>query len=117
MKSKKRSASSRRWLKEHFSDPYVKQAKKQGLRSRAVFKLEELQERDRLLKPGMTVVDLGAAPGGWSSYAVQQVTDKGRVVACDLLEMDPIANVSLFKVTFVKNLFLTHYLKPLGKRA
>lgn len=115
MKSKKRSASSRRWLKEHFSDPYVKQAKKQGLRSRAVFKLEELQERDRLLKQGMTVVDLGAAPGGWSSYAVQQVTDKGRVVACDLLEMDPIANVQFIQGDFREESVLNALLDAIGE--
>jgi hypothetical protein len=73
-----RSKSSQRWLKEHFSDPYVKKAQAEGLRSRAAYKLEELVERDRLLKPGMVVVDLGAAPGGWSQW-VRQAGPDGRL--------------------------------------
>ena len=81
MTQKKRSPSSTRWLKEHFDDQYVKKAQKLGLRSRAVFKIDEIQGKDRLLKPGMTVVDLGAAPGGWSQFAIDQVGDKGRVIA------------------------------------
>ena len=78
-----RSKSSARWLKEHFDDPYVKRAQAEGWRSRAVFKLEELLERDRLLKPGMVVVDLGAAPGGWSQWVRQALGDSGRVIALD----------------------------------
>src|SRR5215467_15662101 len=82
-----RSKSSARWLKEHFSDPYVKRAQAEGWRSRAVFKLEELLERDRLLKPGMVVVDLGAAPGGWSQMVRERLrskgADSGRVIALD----------------------------------
>lgn len=112
MKSKKRTASSKRWLKEHFSDPYVKKAHKQGLRSRAVFKLEELQERDQVLKPGMCVVDLGAAPGGWSAFAAQKIGASGHIVACDLLEMNPIANVTFvqgdFRETTVFDQLLAH---------
>ena len=77
MANKKRSASSSRWLQEHFSDKYVQQAKKKGFRSRAWFKLEEIQQSDNIFKPGMTVVDLGAAPGGWSQYVVQQLGNKG----------------------------------------
>lgn len=73
MTGKKRSASSSRWLQEHFSDKYVQQAQKKGLRSRAWFKLDEIQQSDKIFKPGMTVVDLGAAPGGWSQYAVTQI--------------------------------------------
>src|SRR6476619_4504645 len=80
-----RSKSSARWLKEHFSDPYVKRAQAEGWRSRAVFKLEELLERDRLLKPGLVVVDLGAAPGGWSQMVRQRLGSSGRVVALDIL--------------------------------
>ena len=76
-----RSKSSQRWLREHFADPYVKKAQAEGLRSRAAYKLEELIERDRLLKPGMVVVDLGAAPGGWSQYVRQAMGDGGRVLA------------------------------------
>lgn len=100
MSKKKRTASSSRWLKEHFDDKYVQQAQKQGLRSRAVFKLDEIQQRDKLLKPGMTVVDLGAAPGGWSQFAVEQVGAKGRVIACDILPMDPIAGVDFLQGDF-----------------
>ncbi len=88
-----RSKSSRTWLKEHFDDPFVKRAQAEGMRSRAAYKLEELIERDRLLKPGMTVVDLGAAPGGWSQVARRVLGDGGRVLALDILEMPPIAGV------------------------
>ena len=72
-----RSRDSRRWLKEHFNDPFVKEAQKRGLRSRAVFKLEEMDARDQLLRPGQCVVDLGAAPGGWSEYAARVVGARG----------------------------------------
>ena len=82
----KRSKSSARWLAEHASDPYVKRAHAEGWRSRAAFKLEEIQRSDRLLRPGMTVVDLGAAPGGWSQYAARLFGGRGRVIALDLLD-------------------------------
>jgi len=95
-----RSKSSARWLKEHFSDPYVKRAQAEGWRSRAVFKLEELIERDRLIKPGMAVVDLGAAPGGWSQMARERLGDKGRVVALDILPMPDIAAVEFIQGDF-----------------
>jgi 23S rRNA (uridine2552-2'-O)-methyltransferase len=88
-----RSKSSSRWLKEHFSDPFVKRAQAEGWRSRAVFKLEELIERDRLLTPGMVVVDLGAAPGGWSQVARARLGESGRVIALDILPMEGIAGV------------------------
>ena len=88
-----RSKSSHRWLKEHFDDPYVKRAQAEGLRSRAAYKLEELLERDRLLKPGMVVVDLGAAPGGWSQVVRRELGTSGRVIALDILDMPPIAGV------------------------
>jgi 23S rRNA (uridine2552-2'-O)-methyltransferase len=88
-----RSKSSSRWLREHFSDPYVKRAQAEGYRSRAVFKLEELIERDRLLKPGMVIVDLGAAPGGWSQVARERLGDQGRVIALDILPMQGIGGV------------------------
>ena len=100
MTKKKHSASSKRWLKEHFDDHYVQKAQKQGLRSRAVFKLEEMQQKDKLIKPGMTVVDLGAAPGGWSQLASDLVGSNGQVIACDILEMDPIAGVDFLKGDF-----------------
>ncbi|MFT4255715.1 MAG: 23S rRNA (uridine(2552)-2'-O)-methyltransferase RlmE [Pseudoxanthomonas sp.] len=95
-----RSKSSQRWLKEHFSDPYVKKAQAEGMRSRAAYKLEELVARDRLLKPGMIVVDLGAAPGGWSQYVRQALGDSGRVVAMDILEMPPLAGVEFLHGDF-----------------
>lgn len=88
-----RSKSSARWLQEHFSDPYVKRAQAEGWRSRAVFKLEELIDRDRLLRPGMTIVDLGAAPGGWSQVARERLGEKGRLIALDILPMQGIGGV------------------------
>jgi len=95
-----RSKSSARWLKEHFSDPFVKRAQAEGWRSRAVFKLEELLERDRLLKPGMVVVDLGAAPGGWSQMVRERLGDAGRVVALDILPMQGLAGVEFIEGDF-----------------
>ncbi len=95
-----RSKSSQRWLKEHFSDPFVKKAQAEGLRSRAAYKLEELLERDQLLKPGMVIVDLGAAPGGWSQLARKQLGDSGRVVALDILAMPSIAGVDFLHGDF-----------------
>ncbi|ADV26652.1 ribosomal RNA methyltransferase RrmJ/FtsJ [Pseudoxanthomonas suwonensis 11-1] len=100
MSRSSRSKSSHRWLREHFSDPYVKKAQAEGLRSRAAYKLEELLERDRLLKPGMAVVDLGAAPGGWSQYVRQALGDSGRVIALDILEMPPLAGVEFLHGDF-----------------
>ncbi len=114
MSKKKRSASSTRWLKEHFDDQYVQKAQKLGLRSRAVFKIEEIQQRDRLIRQGMTVVDLGAAPGGWSQYAVEQVGDKGRVIACDILPMDPIVGVDFLQGDFREEAVLTALLERVG---
>ncbi|RUO65676.1 23S rRNA Um-2552 2'-O-methyltransferase [Pseudidiomarina planktonica] len=111
---KKRSASSTRWLQEHFSDHYVQKAQKKGLRSRAVFKLEELQQRDKLIKPGMTVVDLGAAPGGWSQYVVEQLQGNGRVIACDILPMDPIAGVDFLEGDFRDEAVLAALLSRIG---
>ena len=103
---KKRSASSNRWMHEHFSDKYVIQAQKKGLRSRAWFKLDEIQSTDKLFKPGMTVVDLGAAPGGWSQYVVTQIGNSGRVIACDILPMDPIVGVDFLQGDFRDELVL-----------
>ena len=89
-----RSKQSKRWLKEHFDDPYVQQAQKDGYRSRAVYKLLEIDDRDRLLKPGMIVVDLGAAPGGWAQVAARRLGDHGRLIALDILPMDALADVT-----------------------
>lgn len=95
-----RSKSSSLWLKEHFSDPFVKRAQAEGWRSRAVFKLEELIDRDRLLKPGMTVVDLGAAPGGWSQMVRERLRDSGRIVALDILPMAGLGGVEFIEGDF-----------------
>lgn len=95
-----RSKSSARWLKEHFSDPYVKRAQAEGWRSRAVFKLEELLQRDAILKPGMVVVDLGAAPGGWSQMVREKLGERGRVVALDILPMQGIGGVDFIHGDF-----------------
>jgi 23S rRNA (uridine2552-2'-O)-methyltransferase len=100
VKKKHRSKSSGRWLQEHFEDEYVKKAQKDGYRSRAVFKLLEIDEKDQLLKPGMTVVDLGAAPGGWSEVAAQRVGSKGRVIALDILPMDSLPGVTFIQGDF-----------------
>jgi len=95
-----RSKSSRAWLQRHFRDPYVKRARKEGARSRAHFKLAEIDARDKLLRPGMTVVDLGAAPGGWSEYAIKRVGPGGRVVAVDRLPLEPLAGVEFIQGDF-----------------
>ena len=97
---KKRTSSSARWLAEHESDPYVHEARRLGYRSRAVFKLKEILERDRLLKAGMTVVDLGAAPGGWSQFARPLLGPAGRLVALDILAMEPISAVDFIEGDF-----------------
>src|SRR6476659_9461822 len=96
----RRTKSSAAWLTEHENDPYVKRAREQGWRSRAVFKLEEIQKSDRLIKPGMTIVDLGAAPGGWSQYAAKLLGGKGRILALDLLDMPPLAGVEFIQGDF-----------------
>lgn len=95
-----RSKSSKRWLKEHFSDPYVQRAQQEGYRSRAVFKLSEIQEKDHFIKPGMTVVDLGAAPGGWSQILREYMGGKGIVVALDILPMEEVPGVEFIQGDF-----------------
>lgn len=109
-----RSKSSHRWLKEHFSDPFVKRAQAEGLRSRAAYKLEELIDRDRLLKPGMRVVDLGAAPGGWSQMARARLGERGRVLALDILPMDAIAGVEFLQGDFREEAVLARLEQALG---
>lgn len=109
-----KSKSSNRWLQEHFSDQYVKESQKDGYRSRASYKLIELDEKDRLLKPGMTVVDLGSAPGGWSQVAARRVGVKGRVVASDILEMDSIPDVDFIQGDFTEESVLNAILGVLG---
>ena len=95
-----RTKSSGRWLQRHVSDPYVKRAQKEGVRSRSAYKLEELDQSDRLLQPGMTIVDLGAAPGGWSQYAARRLRSRGRVVAVDILPMESLPGVEFFQGDF-----------------
>ena len=114
MAKDKRSASSKRWLEEHVNDPYVKEANKRGLRSRAFFKIEELQKKDKLMKNGDTVVDLGAAPGGWCQFAVSQIGDSGAVIACDILPMDPIAGVDFLRGDFREEAVLNALLDRIG---
>lgn len=112
----KNKTSSRRWLKEHFSDPYVKKAQQEGLRSRAAYKLQELQKRDRLFKSGMTVIDLGAAPGGWSELVVKWVGSKGKVIALDILPMEPIEGVEFIQADFSENAQLEMLLQKLENK-
>jgi 23S rRNA (uridine2552-2'-O)-methyltransferase len=110
----KRSKSSRRWLAEHESDVFVKRARESGFRSRAIFKLEEIQKSDRLLKPGMVVVDLGAAPGGWSQYAAKMLAGRGRILALDILPMDPIPGVEFVQGDFSSDEVFAEFLNRLG---
>ncbi len=95
-----RSSSSKQWLKEHFSDRFVKQAKEEGYRSRAVYKLMEIQKRDQIIKPGMMVIDLGAAPGGWCQLISRWVGDKGKIIALDILPMNSVAHVEFIQGDF-----------------
>jgi 23S rRNA (uridine2552-2'-O)-methyltransferase len=95
-----RSKSSNRWMQEHFDDEYVRTAKIQGYRSRAVFKLKEIQEKDQLIKPGMNIIDLGAAPGGWSQFARQLMGKKNKLVALDILPMEPLDGVDFIQGDF-----------------
>lgn len=105
-----RSKSSQRWLQEHHADPYVQQARREGYRSRAVYKLMELQEKDRLLKPGQFVIDLGAAPGGWTEYASQFCGDNGKLIAVDILPMEPVADAVIIEGDFTEQSVLDQIL-------
>ena len=96
----KRTQSSREWLKEHFTDPFVKRAWAEGWRSRAVFKLEEIDRKEKLLKPGMVVLDLGSTPGAWSQYAKRRVGKNGSLIASDILPMEPITVVEFIEGDF-----------------
>lgn len=111
-----RSKSSGRWLREHFDDEYVKKAQKEGYRSRAVYKLQEIQDKDAILRPGMTVVDLGAAPGGWSQLAAELVGDRGKVIALDILAMDALAGVTVIQGDFREDGPLQALLEALAGR-
>ena len=111
---KNRSKSSGKWLREHFDDVWVKRARQEGWRSRAVYKLLEIDQKDRLIRPGMTVVDLGAAPGSWSEVAVKKTGHKGRVVALDILPMDSIAGVEFIEGDFREQAVYDRLLETLG---
>lgn len=111
-----RSKSSARWLQEHNDDFYVKKSKELGYRSRASFKLVEMHEQSALIKPGMSVVDLGAAPGGWSQIASRLVGDHGKVIATDLLPISPMAGVDFVQGDFTEQSIYEQMLKKLGGR-
>ena len=98
----KKKSSSRAWLKEHHDDPFVQRAQREGYRSRAVYKLIEINEKDSLIQPGMSVLDLGSAPGGWSQVAGVLVGDRGRVLASDILPMDHLPNVTFIQGDFTE---------------
>ena len=106
--------SSNRWRQRQDRDPYVERAFREGWRSRAVFKLAQIDQRERLLKRGSIVVDLGAAPGGWSQFAAGKLGPAGRVVAIDLLEMDPIESVEFMQADFMSDAALAELLQLLG---
>lgn len=111
-----RSKQSKKWLKEHFDDPYVQQAQKDGYRSRAVYKLLEINDKDHILKPGMTVVDLGAAPGGWSQVTAMRLGDAGKLIALDILPMDALADVTFIQGDFREEAVYNELLKVIDGR-
>ena len=112
--SSSRSKSSKRWLQEHFDDQYVKRSQEDGWRSRASYKLLEIHEKDKLFRPGMRVVDLGAAPGGWTQVAAEIIGDTGRIVASDILPMDPIAGAAFVQGDFTEDKVLEDILESIG---
>ena len=111
-----RSKTSDRWLREHFDDVWVRKSREDGYRSRASYKLIELDAKDRIFRPGQLVVDLGAAPGGWSQVAIERVGDQGTVIASDILDMDPIAGVVFVQGDFTEQSVLDQLLDSLGDR-
>lgn len=110
----KKKSSSRAWLKEHRNDPFVLKAQKEGYRSRACYKLLEIQDKDKLIRPGQTVVDLGSAPGGWSQVAAGIVGSRGRVVASDILPMDTLEDVLFIQGDFTEESVLAEILEAVG---
>ena len=109
-----RTKSSASWLSRHLSDPFVKQAQKDGYRSRSAYKLIELNEKDKLIRPGMRIMDLGSAPGGWSQVAGKLVGEKGRVLATDILPMDELKNVDFIQGDFTEDAIVQQVLDWLG---
>ena len=110
----RKKSSSKAWLREHFDDAYVLRAQREGYRSRACYKLLEIQEKDRVLRPGMTVIDLGAAPGGWSQVAAQVTGPGGRVIASDILAMDSLEDVEIIQGDFTEASVLEEVLQSLN---
>ncbi|MEN8205905.1 MAG: 23S rRNA (uridine(2552)-2'-O)-methyltransferase RlmE [Pseudomonadota bacterium] len=108
-----RSKSSHQWLRKHFDDEFVKRAQREGYRSRAVYKLDEIQQKDHILRPGSVVVDLGAAPGGWSQYAAQQLGGKGRIIALDILPMESLPGVEFLQGDFREDRVLAELMEVL----
>lgn len=115
--TQKRRPSSARWLAEHESDPYVQEARRLGFRSRAVFKLKEIQEKDKILKPGQIVVDLGAAPGGWSQYARPLLGSRGQLFALDILPFEPIPGVDIIVGDFREDAVLRQLEDKVGDQS
>ncbi len=113
----KRTKSSKRWLDEHFNDVYVKKAQAEGYRSRAVYKLKEVDEKESLFKPGMTVVDLGAAPGGWTQYVSEKLQGRGRIVALDILPMDALPDVTCIHGDFREDDVLQELMNLIPERS
>ena len=114
---KRRTSSSRAWLERQITDPYVARAKREGFRSRAAYKLAEIDDKYRLLNPGTRVVDLGAAPGGWSEVAARRTGARGRVVAIDILDMKPIAGVEFLQLDFLDETASDRLKAMLGAKA
>lgn len=110
-----KSKSSKGWLKEHFDDEYVRRSQQDGYRSRAIYKLIEIDEKDHLVNPGMTVVDLGAAPGGWSEYCVKKLGKKGEIIALDILPMAPIEGVTIIEGDFREDAVFEELLKVMSR--
>lgn len=112
----KRTKTSKSWMMEHINDPFVQRAKSEGFRARAAYKLTEIDDKDKLIRPGMVVVDLGAAPGSWSQVAAARVGEKGKVFALDLLPMEPIRGVEFMQGDFHDEAFVEHFEVLLGDR-
>ena len=113
----KRTNSSKRWLDEHFNDVYVKKAQAEGYRSRAIYKLKEVDEKEKLLKPRMTVVDLGAAPGGWTQYVTEKLQGRGFIVALDILPMDAFPDVTFIHGDFREDSVLQELINLIPERS
>ncbi|TNF35034.1 MAG: 23S rRNA (uridine(2552)-2'-O)-methyltransferase RlmE [Gammaproteobacteria bacterium] len=109
-----RSKSSKAWLKEHFDDEFVKLSQQEGYRSRAVYKLKEIDDKDKLVRPGMTIIDLGAAPGGWSQYVARKLKGQCRIIALDILPMEPMDHVEFIQGDFLEETVLQQLLATLG---